>query len=228
MCIRDSAKGDTDTLMRIAEEKEKGNLQSDSIHFTPYDEAVYSYMKLIVEENLPLAILQSKNFKAFSKHNISITKKAFKDILSSLVVLVKMRIKDMMHTAKYGSVLHDGWTHLRIHYIGLLACFTLKTLHPVAKAETYLVLLSCAPMAKQSDRKLYLEHTHTENFTASTHTKHIKQIFYQYGINEVKNWAICQTADNCSGNKSVAKLLEIPHVACKNHLRNKFCRECGK
>jgi len=51
------AKGDTDTLMRIAEEKEKGNLQSDSIHFTPYDEAVYSYMKLIVEENLPLAIL---------------------------------------------------------------------------------------------------------------------------------------------------------------------------
>ena len=37
---------------------------------------------------------------------------------------------------------------------------------------------------------------------------------------DVEQWAVCQTANNCSVNLKVADLLKIPHVACKNHILN--------
>ena len=36
----------------------------------------------------------------------------------------------------------------------------------------------------------------------------------------MEDWAVFQTADNCSVNLKVAKLLRIPHMFLKNHILN--------
>ena len=65
------------------------------------------------------------------------------------------------------------------------------------------------------------------NFNAETHAEHIRNIFRYYNL-DVEEWAVCQTADNCSVNLKVADLLGIPHVACKNHLLNLEVNEMVK
>ncbi|KAI0559108.1 Ribonuclease H-like protein [Gracilaria domingensis] len=57
------------------------------------------------------------------------------------------------------------------------------------------------------------------DFSASTHLDHLREMFLFYEV-DVYEWMLCQTADNCAVNKKVAKLLGIPHVACKSHLLN--------
>ena len=46
----------------------------------------------------------------------------------------------------------------------------------------------------------------TVPFNAETHAEHIHNIFIYYKL-DVEEWAVCQTADNCSVNLKVADLL---------------------
>ncbi len=45
--------------------------------------------------------------------------------------------------------------------------------------------------------------------TAAHFTTFTSRIFH--------DWAVCQIAHNCSVNKLIATLMEIPHVGCANH-----------
>ena len=94
--------------------------------------------------------------------------------------------------------------------------------------EVQLSLLSVSPMARtelteedeidtKTDLAVYDETA--VNFSSQTHAEHIRNVFRYYGLN-VEDWAVCQTADNCSVNRKVAELLGIPHVSCKNHMLN--------
>ena len=51
------------------------------------------------------------------------------------------------------------------------------------------------------------------------HIKQFEDIFDIYGV-DVHKWALCQLADNANVNKSIARLLRIPHVGCCNHKMN--------
>ena len=60
----------------------------------------------------------------------------------------------------------------------------------------------------------------TTTFTAEIHIKLFQAIFKDFYHINVNAWAIFQTADNCSINKKVAKLTNIPHILFANHLLN--------
>ena len=100
------------------------------------------------------------------------------------------------------------------------------------KDSIQLSLLSVSPMARtesgedSKDGKEVYDET-AVNFNAETHAEHIRNIFRYYGL-DVEEWAVCQTADNCSVNLKVADLLGIPLVACKNHLLNLEVNEMVK
>jgi hypothetical protein len=62
-------------------------------------------------------------------------------------------------------------------------------------------------------------------FTAKTHAGHIVDILQEfYGVN-VGEWVTNQTADSCSVNLKVARVLEIPHVNCESHLLNNCVKQ---
>jgi hypothetical protein len=149
-----------------------------------------------------------------------------------LVELVEERIGQSMRKAGKGAIMHDGWSCNGVHYVGLIACFNnpLTSKHYGYKgsdSNVELCLLSCSPMQNSDsdddsdddddiDESL---HDYATNFTAETHIKYFEDMFLYYGCN-LRDWAICQIADNCSVNKKIAVDLGIPHVGCKNHLLN--------
>ena len=57
-------------------------------------------------------------------------------------------------------------------------------------------------------------------FTADIHAGHIVDILESFYDIKVDEWVTNQTADSCSVNLKVARLLDIPHVNCENHLLN--------
>jgi hypothetical protein len=58
------------------------------------------------------------------------------------------------------------------------------------------------------------------NFTAQAHKEHIEDILTNYYDMDTAKWITNQTADSASVNLKRAKLMNIPHVNCENHLLN--------
>ncbi len=58
------------------------------------------------------------------------------------------------------------------------------------------------------------------NFTAQAHKEHIEDILTNYYNMDTAKWITNQTADSASVNLKLAKLMNIPHVDCENHLLN--------
>ena len=86
-----------------------------------------------------------------------------------------------------------------------------------------LCLLSKPSIDKDSDdlteeeKQLQEKDSEATNFCAEVCTNYIRNVIEKdYGV-DVAIWVLCQTADNCSVNKSTAKW---PHVPYANHLLN--------
>ena len=72
----------------------------------------------------------------------------------------------------------------------------------------------------EEEKQLQEKDSEATNFCADVHVNYIRNVIAkEYGV-DFATWVLCQTADNCSVNKSTAKLLNIPHVPCTNHLIN--------
>ena len=56
-----------------------------------------------------------------------------------------------------------------------------------------------------------------EKFDAETHVAFFKKIFKRLGVKEVKCFALAQVSDSTNLNPKIARLLGIPHVACRCH-----------
>ncbi len=74
-------------------------------------------------------------------------------------------------------------------------------------------LLALTPLAGLSSHDS--EETDSENETAESTAgvcfSNFEDIFDFYRVN-VHEWVVCQLADNCSTNKRIADLLDVPHV----------------
>ena len=66
------------------------------------------------------------------------------------------------------------------------------------------------------------------NFNAETHVKYIEETFRNFGFDKVADFALAQVADSTALNPKIARLLEIIHVACRNHCLNLACRDMEK
>ena len=207
--------------------------------------AMNDFLRLIVLKNLPLSIVEDEEFRKFHRYSDVISKRLLKDTIFKLVDIVDRKLGEEMKAAGKGSILHDGWTCAGVHYIAILACYP-YTAGVKVKEETKqgdhevepengirLSLVSVSPMARtedcaegDDDEAEVFDET-AVNFSSATHAEHIRNVFRYYGI-DVEDWAVCQTADNCSVNLKVADLLGISHVACKNHLLNLEVNEMVK
>jgi hypothetical protein len=193
---------------------------------TPYEHAVHVYLAMIAFNNLPVSIVGDTLYQNFSKYDFTISVKTIKGTIFKAVELVEQLIGKEMAAAGQGLILHDGWSCGSVHYIGFYACYIRTAIHSAkdgtnTKVEIVeLVLLSCSPMANTTETE---EESNDDeeavNFTADTHCNHFKSMFLYYEI-DIGDWALCQTADNCAVNSKIARLLNIPHIGCKNHLLN--------
>ena len=206
--------------------------QPSAERLTAKELAVNDFIRLVVLKSLPVSIVEDQEFRSFHRYNENISRKLLKEVIFKLVELVDDNLRKELKLCGKGSILHDGWTCAGVHYIGLFACYNtgmLKTeTHETTNEAVQLSLLSVSPMARtevteeeESDEKkdLAVFDETAVNFSSQTHAEHIRNVFRYYGL-DVSDWAVCQTADNCSVNLKVAELLGIPHVSCKNHMLN--------
>eukprot|EP00957_Ditylum_brightwellii_P035804 2714716-Ditylum_brightwellii.AAC.1 len=133
-----------------------------------------------------------------------------------------------MEKAGKGSILHDGWSKMGVHYVGLFACYNKKQtlIHKKEIKENNvpeIALLSMSTLANKEieseDGKTELDTNEVVNFNAENHCHHSREMFDFYDLN-LETWVICQTADNAAVTKKIARILQIPHVCCKSHCLN--------
>ena len=241
-CIAD---GKVDHLYMVYEQnKESKRLHIAGTFFQPSVErltakelALHDYVRLIVLKNLPVSVVEDPEYRKFHRYNEVISKRLFKEVIFKMVDLVDKKLSEEMKRCGKGSILHDGWTCAGVHYIALFACYSLERQRLKQEKEepdddgVQLSLLSVSPMARtesvEDEKELEVFDETAVNFSSQTHAEHIRNVFRYYGV-DVEDWAVCQTADNCSVNLKVAELLKIPHVACKNHILNLEVNEMVK
>ena len=136
-----------------------------------------------------------------------------------------------MKDAGYGAILHDGWSKFSQHYVALFATYN-KTVSvieqrtAIKKKVPSSVLLDMFPMSNvpatndEASKLNPTEDTDATTFTAEVHAKFFRDIFLNLYDTDIEEWSVCQTADNATVNKKVARLLGIPHIPCNNHLFN--------
>ena len=62
-------------------------------------------------------------------------------------------------------------------------------------------------------------------FNAETHVNSFTKTFQDLGFDRVSDFAIAQTADSTALNPKIARLLNILHIACRNHTLNLACKD---
>ena len=62
-------------------------------------------------------------------------------------------------------------------------------------------------------------------FNAETHVKSFSKTFENLGFDKVSDFAMAQVADSTALNPKIARLLEIVHIACRNHALNLACKK---
>ena len=129
-------------------------------------------------------------------------------------------------------IMYDGWTKFSQNYIGLLTTFNknvyrgrLVHWRKYRYPPLSWLLVHCWWQEKLTRRMMVIP-----KMVVPTRIKRwqllvfkprniflwaILCLWYQF-----KNWAVSETSDNCLVNYKVAKLLEIPHIPCHNHLVN--------
>ena len=103
-----------------------------------------------------------------------------------LCVLVEQLIADEMKRAGIGSIMHDAWSEIQTHFLGLITVYNKEfpvtengSTKTVEKVQS--VLLAVSPMLKISeDVDDYDEEATT--FSAEVHANFIHKKFWHFGI----------------------------------------------
>ncbi|KAG2764786.1 hypothetical protein PC129_g16754 [Phytophthora cactorum] len=96
----------------------------------------------------------------------------------------------------------DGWTHASEHYVAVFASYEVN-------GSLKIPLLSVAPMLSEVDDDLSAESRH--DFLAAMLTRDHGVQLEQYRF---------VLSDNCSVNRRLTTLMEVPLVSCASHRLN--------
>lgn len=189
------------------------------VHFTEREQAIFSFIQLIVLKNVPISAVEDNLYRSFCKYDVDLSRQTLKNVMFNLVELVENKITCEMTSTK-GSIMHDGWTHAGTHHIGLFAMYAIND-EKTGKSQVRTPLLSMSPMAMMCKCPRYECEcdAETTSFDSQTHAEHIRSIFSLYSI-PISSWLICQVTDNCNVNGLISELLSIPHVGCSSHKLN--------
>ena len=91
---------------------------------TPEEKTIYMWIELVVKRNLPLSAVEDQLFRKCVKHNSKlVSAKRIKKILFAMVELVEKAVGKELRDAGCGALMHDAWTKVDVHYIGIFACY---------------------------------------------------------------------------------------------------------
>ncbi len=79
-----------------------------------YDRMIYSYLRLIVMRNLPLSLIEDREFGSVSRYEQPTSRRIFVEVIFALVELVKKRIAHGMPNVS-GALMYDGWSDTGTH-----------------------------------------------------------------------------------------------------------------
>jgi hypothetical protein len=80
-------------------------------------------------------------------------------------------------------------------------------------------LLSMLPILNKDD-----SNQESTDFNAVAHHKRLQFVFEQYNI-DIREWLLCQIADNCATNLELADLLKVTHVGCYSRKYNNYIKD---
>lgn len=179
------------------EQKTRCNGTLDSFSFVNNrDSHVFDLLEWVIMRNQPLTEIDDPiTQRHFNKQRIS-SKSLRKYILNLTHVTEEKVVAEIPN--RFGLML-DGWTECRTHYIAIIVIY--KTSDIVRET-----LLAIAPLLQEDD------------LGAEQHLAFIEATLKIYGKN-LSN-VIAFIGDNCSVNKSLSTISEIPLIGCASHKFN--------
>ena len=123
--------------------------------------------------------------------------------------------------------MYDTWSKFGVHYIGIFACY-IKRVNQLVNGvrnrldKPVISLLSIDPMLDTKDENVDNDNERkiASKFNAKIHAKHFRSVLSEFYDIDLEKWAVCAIVDNCATNRKVARLLNLAHVGCVNHLFN--------
>ncbi len=187
------------------------------------EKSMYMYLQLVIVRNIPMYSVEDELFREFDKYQERFGRQYFQDVVHSLVVVVKSKIKNEMKMTR-GAILHDGWTNSGTHYLGLFACYVwdpdTSNCTSARRKQIRTPLLSMSLLALMCDCENDCAcAAETTTWDAETHAHQIREVFDLFSI-DTSTWITCLIADNTSANRSLARILGIPHLGCMSHKLN--------
>ena len=195
---------------------------------------MHAWIHMIVMKGLPFSCVADEDFRAFAKSITRFGISTLRKVILAMTVIVEDVLADEMAAAFQGSIVHDAWSKFGEHFFALFATYKATRMSlvdgvVVERTSPVISLLSVAPLHTPTREVIdsdgfmptaeEAEMEEASEYTAQVHADHIQHILQDfYGINV--SWITNQTADSASVNLKLAKLLDIPHVNCENHLLN--------
>lgn len=199
-------------------------------------------LKLFIERSKPISACDDpleKNMFDPEQKKLWISSTTMRKHLGQLNEIVEERIVSIL--PDMFSLLFDGWTCGRTHYLGVFAAFVDEEVAGEAQKMNYR-LLSISPLMEQIDPttdigdEMVADSERDEiwveacQLTAEKHVQHLCQVLSQYyGIDDLQTRVACIVGDNTNLNPRIAEILGLPFVGCASHRHNleitRLCRE---
>lgn len=189
---------------------------------TQENEAMHDYIRLIVMKNLPITTVEDEFYRSFSKWPFEFGVKRVRRVMFALTEIVENKIGDEMVKARFGAIMHDGWTKGGVHYIGIFSCYLVRD--DIGRLTPQITLLAVSPMGKVRDENEVTDpeltkEQETVKFDADAHRNFFGETMKWYKVN-AKKWIRASIADNTTTNLKIARDMGIPHVGCNSHKLN--------
>lgn len=139
-----------------------------------YDKAMFSYINVIVNKNLPIHFVQDPVIRQIHKFDVHICRYTLNRVIIELVKLVESKIEKEINENR-GSVLFDAWSAADIHYVAVMASFCRK-IHSTGTAVE-LVLLAISPLPQPN---IEANESEATRFTAEAHELFFENTFSFY------------------------------------------------
>ncbi|KAJ8523410.1 hypothetical protein ON010_g17570 [Phytophthora cinnamomi] len=158
----------------------------------------FSWMEWILNSNLPLSFYENEAARRYSTLN-PICVETLVSGMTSLTKAVERSIAlEMLDRI---GLIFDGWTHSSEHYITVYACYAVE-------GEVKFPMLCMAPLLEENDLS---PRGHMEFLATMLPRDFEKQL----------DQCCFVVADNCSVNKRLARLVDVPLVGCASHRLNR-------
>ena len=172
-----------------------------------HEKEMFNWIKLIVMINLPISFVNCPYTCEIVKLK-PISPLTLHCQIISLLAEVKEAVGREL-PSKF-AVVFDGWTEGTQHYIAVVGAY-LKVVE--GKEVPTQTMLSIKPLLADG----------VQGMRAADHIEHIEKVLESYG-KKMDN-ILCLVGDNCSVNKSMSRILDIPLIGCASHKFNLAVRE---